>query len=383
MPPFTTLLQDAAQMFLLLFAELSLLFLLISAAINRLRQTIPDHRIQALLGARQGRGYLTAALLGAITPFCSCSTIPMLRGLLDAKAGFGPTLTFLFVSPLLNPIIVGLLWVTFGSQLTLLYVLVAAGTALIASLLLSQWGFERYVITTRSEPSSCCSPRPAMAAASPSATIRGLRPASGPILRPAKTACCAAPSPAPVSTASCCDTPAPVSTSGCCDAAAPVSTANCCDTPAPASTSGCCGTATSATPSPWRAALVEAWTQYRDLLPYLLLGVVVGAFIYGFIPADWIARHAGQDNPFAILVSAVIGIPLYIRAEAVIPLASVLLGKGMGSGAVMALIIGSAGASLTEIILLKSMFRTPMMLAFLSVILGMAILMGYLCQYLL
>ncbi|QFI54319.1 permease [Aeromonas simiae] len=361
MPPFTTLLQDAAQMFLLLFAELSLLFLLISAAINRLRQTIPDHRIQALLGARQGRGYLTAALLGAITPFCSCSTIPMLRGLLDAKAGFGPTLTFLFVSPLLNPIIVGLLWVTFGSQLTLLYVLVAAGTALIASLLLSQWGFERYVITTRSEPSSCCSPRPAMAAASPSATIRGLRPASGPILRPAKTACCTAPSPAPVSTANCCDTPAPVSASNCCGAA----------------------TSSAEPPSPWRAALVEAWMQYRDLLPYLLLGVVVGAFIYGFIPADWIARHAGQDNPFAILVSAVIGIPLYIRAEAVIPLASVLLGKGMGSGAVMALIIGSAGASLTELILLKSMFRAPMMLAFLSVILGMAILMGYLCQYLL
>lgn len=375
MPPFTTLLQDAAQMFLLLFAELSLLFLLISAAINRLRQTIPDHRIQALLGARQGRGYLTAALLGAITPFCSCSTIPMLRGLLDAKAGFGPTLTFLFVSPLLNPIIVGLLWVTFGSQLTLLYVLVAAGTALIASLLLSQWGFERYVITTRSEPSSCCSPRPAMAAASSSATIRGLRPA--------KTACCTAPSPAPASTASCCDTPAPVSTSGCCDAAAPVSTSGCCGAAAPVSASSCCGTATSATPSPWRAALIEAWTQYRDLLPYLLLGVVVGAFIYGFIPADWIARHAGQDNPFAILVSAVIGIPLYIRAEAVIPLASVLLGKGMGSGAVMALIIGSAGASLTELILLKSMFRAPMMLAFLSVILGMAILMGYLCQYLL
>ncbi|MGL4268836.1 MAG: permease, partial [Plesiomonas sp.] len=49
-------------------------------------------------------------------------------------------------------------------------------------------------------------------------------------------------------------------------------------------------------------------------------------------------------------------------------------------GAVMALIIGSAGASLTEVILLKSMFRTPMVIAFLTVILGMAITMGYLTQ---
>ncbi|MFM5679901.1 hypothetical protein ACET8V_03200 [Aeromonas veronii] len=66
----------------------------------------------------------------------------------------------------------------------------------------------------------------------------------------------------------------------------------------------------------------------------------------------------------------------------VILLASVLLGKGMGMGTVMALIIGSAGASLTEVILLKSMFRTPMIAAFLTVILGMAILMGYLTQLL-
>ncbi|MGK1989660.1 permease, partial [Klebsiella pneumoniae] len=56
--------------------------------------------------------------------------------------------------------------------------------------------------------------------------------------------------------------------------------------------------------------------------------------------------------------------------------------KGMGLGALMALIIGSAGASLTEVILLKSMFRIPMIVAFLTVILGMAILMGYLTQML-
>ncbi|MCY6968780.1 permease, partial [Escherichia coli] len=120
----------------------------------------------------------------------------------------------------------------------------------------------------------------------------------------------------------------------------------------------------------------------KDVLPYLLLGVLIGSFIYGFIPSAWIAAHAGADNPFAIPLSAVVGIPLYIRAEAVIPLASVLMTKGMGLGALMALIIGSAGASLTEVILLKSMFRMPMIAAFLTVILGMAILMGYLTQLL-
>jgi uncharacterized membrane protein YraQ (UPF0718 family) len=69
---------------------------------------------------------------------------------------------------------------------------------------------------------------------------------------------------------------------------------------------------------------------------------------------------------------------LYIRAEAVIPLSAALAAKGMGLGAVMALIIGSAGASLTEVILLKSIFTNKMILAFLTVILSMAVSAGYL-----
>ncbi|OAT17136.1 hypothetical protein M977_04382 [Buttiauxella gaviniae ATCC 51604] len=135
-----------------------------------------------------------------------------------------------------------------------------------------------------------------------------------------------------------------------------------------------------AKPRPITLAWQEAWKQFREVFPYLLAGVLIGSLIYGFVPTEWIAKHAGGDNVFAIPLSAIVGIPLYIRAEAVIPLASALVAKGMGTGAVMALIIGSAGASLTEVILLKSMFRTPMIIAFLTVILGMAVMMGYLTQ---
>lgn len=102
MSSWLAMLQDAAEMFVFLAVELSLLFIVISAGVSLIRQKVPDHKIQQMMGARKGRGYLLAALLGAVTPFCSCSTIPMLRGLLSAKAGFGPTLTFLFVSPLLK-----------------------------------------------------------------------------------------------------------------------------------------------------------------------------------------------------------------------------------------------------------------------------------------
>jgi hypothetical protein len=72
-----------------------------------------------------------------------------------------------------------------------------------------------------------------------------------------------------------------------------------------------------------------------------------------------------------------------VRAEALIPLSAVLVTKGMGLGAIMALIIGGAGASLTEVISLKSMFRMPMIIAFLTVILGMAVSASYLFQFVL
>lgn len=331
-----------------LATELSLLFLLISLGVSLIRQKVSDTKIQAMLGARKGRGYVIAALLGAITPFCSCSTIPMLRGLLSAKAGFGPTLTFLFVSPLLNPIIVGLMWVTFGLEITLLYIVIATVVSVLSSLLLNKLGFERHVIDANETKGNSCS----ASCSTPKTTIQATPCCNGaPLNQPDHS----------VQTTSCCD-------------AKPVKSSH-----------SCCPDESSKLPMPSSAiklAWKDAWKQFRDVFPYLLAGVLIGSFIYGFIPAEWIANHAGGDNMFAVPLSAIVGIPLYIRAEAVIPLASVLMAKGMGIGAVMALIIGSAGASLTEVILLKSMFRTPMIVAFLAVILGMAITMGYLTQLL-
>jgi uncharacterized membrane protein YraQ (UPF0718 family) len=112
-----------------------------------------------------------------------------------------------------------------------------------------------------------------------------------------------------------------------------------------------------------------------------MMGIAIGSFIYGFIPTDLIAQYAGEGMWYAIPVAAVIGIPLYIRAEAVIPLSAALVQKGMALGSVMALIIGSAGASLTEVILLKSIFKNQMIAAFLFVILSMAMGAGFLYSF--
>ncbi|MBM7070813.1 permease [Shewanella sp. 202IG2-18] len=294
--------EKTINMFLFLGAELTILFLVISYIVGLLQEKIPPAKIQSILSSKNGRGYLIAALLGAITPFCSCSTIPFLKGLLRAKAGFGTMLVFLFSSPLLNPIIIGLFIVTFSFKVAIFYFVIAMGVSIAAGLILEYLGFEEYV-----KPNAYLEPE-----------VKG------------------------------------------------------------------CGSGCSVKPQSniWVRVWKSTWKDFKKILPYLLIGIGIGALVYGFIPTEFISSVANDDNPWAIPVSAVIGIPLYIRAEAVIPLSAALVAKGMSMGAVMSLIIGSAGASLTEVILLKSIFKNKMIIAFVAVVLSMAIFAGYGYQWL-
>ena len=294
---------DTLNMFAFLALELTTLFLLISYVVGVLQEHIPPNRIQKILSSKKGKGYIIAGFLGAITPFCSCSTIPFLKGLLKAKAGFGTMMVFLFASPLLNPIIIGLFAVTFGLKVTFFYFVFAMGVSIVAGYLLEKFGFEQYI-----KPEAYFEPK-----------------ANG----------CA---------------------SSCGNNSKPV--------------------------SKWLRIWQSTWDNFKQILPYLIGGIAVGSLIYGFMPTELVASIASENNPLAIPIAAVIGIPLYIRAEAVIPLSAALAAKGMGLGAVMALIIGSAGASLTEVVLLKSIFKNQMIIAFLIVILSMAIGAGYLYSYL-
>ena len=137
------MLKEAGGMFLFLSVELTILFLLISYIVGVLQEYIPPEKIQKILSSKNGKGYIVAGLMGSITPFCSCSTIPFLKGLLRANAGFGPMMVFLFTSPLLNPIIIGLFFATFGMKVTVSYFILAMGVSVVAGYLLEKLGFEK------------------------------------------------------------------------------------------------------------------------------------------------------------------------------------------------------------------------------------------------
>jgi hypothetical protein len=124
-------------------------------------------------------------------------------------------------------------------------------------------------------------------------------------------------------------------------------------------------------------AFIGAWGDFRGVLVYLVLGVAVGAVIYGYLPADFVVGLAGPQNPAAIPVAAVIGIPLYVRAETVIPVAVALTEKGMGLGAVIALIIGGAGMSIPEMSMLAGIFRARLVAVIVAAVFITAVLAGY------
>ena len=138
---FITMAREALDMFVFLATELIILFLAISYIVGVLQEFLTPEKIQSILSSRNGKGYVVAALLGAITPFCSCSTIPFLKGLLRARAGFGPMMVFLFGSPLLNPVIIGLFVVTFGWKVALFYFAIAMLVSVVAGYTLEKLGF--------------------------------------------------------------------------------------------------------------------------------------------------------------------------------------------------------------------------------------------------
>lgn len=282
------------QTFFILFIELTVLFIFISFLVSLLQQKFTEERIKQILNRpNKWTGYLYGTGLGALTPFCSCSTIPILAGLLSSKAPFGPSISYLISSPLLNPVIIIMLWTLLGWKLTLYYFIIIVIFSMLIGIVWERLGLEHSVKKVK--------------------VRRGN------------------------------------------------------------------GTNDESVPK-WRLAIRDAWSFFYPLLPYLLIGVFIGAIIHDFIPQDIIVKYAGSDKPWAIPIASVIGIPMYIRAETMLPIGSALVGKGMGIGAVIALLIGGAGASIPEVVLLSKLFKRKLVVAFVISILSVAIITGFIVQ---
>ena len=279
---------SAGQTFLMLFGELFALFIGISFLVALLQVYVSKERIKRLLTRpHKVTNALLGAALGAVTPFCSCSTIPVLVGLFRSGAPFSGAISFLLTSPVLNPAILALLLVFFGPVPTAVYAVLAFAFAVVAGLVLE-------------------------GGAQDGATWETLE-----------------------------------------------------------------GTFWQKQRQAVLISLKEAVGLFRGVVGWLLLGAGIGAFIYGFVPQELLAGFAGANDLWAIPLAAVVGIPMYIRAETMIPIAGILMGKGVSAGVVIALILGGAGASIPEVSLLNSIFKKPMVATFVLCVFIVATATGF------
>ncbi|OPX93456.1 MAG: putative permease [Syntrophorhabdus sp. PtaB.Bin006] len=355
----------AGKFFLVIAGELVLIFIAVSLLVGILMEYLPPSRVRDFLSDRlTWVQYLLGSGLGAVTPFCSCSTVPIAAGLLKGGVPFGPIMSFLFASPVLNPIIIALLLSLFGLKVTAVYVIVTFLGSMALAALLSKIGMERQVKPLMSfQATACCGESPKVQPSPAKAQL-------------AESGCCASGAALPLITL-----PTLQTTGGCCTGEAKTSAQK----PTQAS---CCSvdfeTDTDRAPfkEKMKRASLSAVDTFKGVFWYLLLGAGIGAFIYGFFPQDIVVKIAGPGNPLSIPIAAAIGVPMYIRAETIIPISAALVGKGMGLGTVLALIIGGAGASIPELIILGSMFKKKLVLAFAVNVFVVAIAAGYLVEWL-
>jgi len=125
--------------------ELLVLLFLTVAVIGTIRTYIPPARIRLWLGHNTLKAHVAAAAFGAVTPFCSCSSIPIFIGMLSAGVPLGVSFSFLITSPLVNEYLVVLMLATFGWKIAVAYVLAGLLLGIIGGIVLGRLHLEKHL----------------------------------------------------------------------------------------------------------------------------------------------------------------------------------------------------------------------------------------------
>jgi uncharacterized membrane protein YraQ (UPF0718 family) len=290
------LITEAIHFFVYDIPKIYLLLVVIVFVVAMLRTWIPAEKIKRLLVHRhQFVGNILAASLGILTPFCTCSAIPMFIGFVESGVPLGVTFSFLVASPMINEVAMVLLWGLFGARVALLYVGVGLLIAIVSGVIISRLHMEKYVEDY----------------------VYMIK----------------------------------------------------------------VGAAAGDAPMTFNNRVVASWRYVgeicRKVAPWVAVGVAIGAFIHGYAPENFLARYAGRDNPFAVLIAVAIGIPLYSNAEGVIPVVQALWAKGLPLGTTLAFMMAVTGLSMPEMIILRRVLKPRLLATFIGVV-GVGILIvGY------
>lgn len=280
-----------------IFALMSLIILIIGL----LRSYIDPRKIKALL-TKVGpfTSHLLAALLGAITPFCSCSSVPVFIGFIESGIPLGATFSFLITSPIVNEAAIALLWIAFGWKIAIAYTVTGIIIGMVGGGIIDKMHLEHlvedYIFLSSKE-------------------LNQLRFHS------------------------------------------------------------------------LRDRFYFAWNEVKNIVSkvwkYIFISLMIGSIIHGWTPDDFLLKYAGPDNPIAVIVGVIVGIPVYTSNVMMIPIVETLIDKGMGVGTALSFMMATSALSLPEMIMLRKVLKAKLVKIFVAITSIGIISVGYLFNYLL
>lgn len=287
---------EALHFFLYDTVKIWILLITIIFVVSYLRTHFNTEYVRAYLqGKSEFTGNVLAALFGIVTPFCTCSAIPLFLGFIQARIPIGVTFSFLISAPLNNEIAIALLFGIFGWKVTAIYIGFGLLIAILGGYIIGKMKMEKYI-------------------------LMDVKPMEGELEEVQIKLT-------------------------------------------------------------FKDRVKEAWEYtidiFKKIYAYVLIGVAIGAFIHGYIPADFIAKYTGGDTWYSVPLAVLMGIPMYSSAAGVMPLVEVLTAKGMLLGTALSFMMAVTALSLPEAMILKRILHTKLIVLFFSIV-GIGIIsIGY------
>ncbi|WP_270942617.1 permease [Romboutsia lituseburensis] len=264
--------------------------------ISYIQSYFPPERTKKILTKFKGiSGATVSALLGTVTPFCSCSSIPIFIGFSNAGLPLGVTFSFLISSPMVDLASLLLLAGFFGMNVSILYVVLGLVVAIVGGTIISKLNLDDQIQTYTEH-------------------TRDLYSESENFNQKQRL----------------------------------------------------------------NYAKEDTFAIIKNVYKYIFVGVGIGALIHNWIPQEAILAVLGHNNPFSVIIAAVIGIPMYADIFGTIPIAEALFMAGVPIGTVLAFMMGVTALSLPSMIMLSKVVKPKLLGIFIGIVTVGIIITGYL-----
>lgn len=295
-------LGDALNFFVFDTIKILVLLFIITSVMGVVNSYFPVDKIRNFLSRNKlfGLEYLFASTFGAITPFCSCSSVPLFIGFVKGGIPLGVTFSFLITSPLVNEVAIAMFIGMFGLKATIIYVSSGIILGMIGGFILGKLKLEKYL----------------------SPWVQGIldnAEKEGDLEEEKKTIAQRLPE-----------------------------------------------------------ILREALSIIKSVFWYIIIGIGLGALMHGFIPTGFFEAYISKENPFAVPIAVILGVPMYSNAAGVLPIIQVFVQKGIPIGTAIAFMMAVVGLSIPEATLLKKVMSWKLIAIFFAVVTVCIIISGYL-----